>query len=157
MSNELSQTLLTQLFSQNSNDPFLMLVTLSHNDFDNIYFVNNTEDVVSGGITYSPFPMKISLPVDDGETLREVAIEFDNVSRELIDELRSVTDLIDVNIKMVLNSNPDYIEIELDELKIRNVTYNKETVQAKLFMDDFLNTELSSERYTPANFPGIFS
>lgn len=157
MSNELSQSLLSQLFKQNSEDPFFMLVTLSHSSFDTLYLVNNTEELISNGNTFLPFPMRVTLPTDDGETLREVSIEFDNVSLELIDELRSVTDLIDVKIEMVLASNPDFVEIELAELKIRNITYNKQTVQAKLFMDDFLNTELNSERYTPANFPGIFS
>ena len=157
MSNELSQNLLAQLYKQNSEDPFLMLVTLSHSSFGVIYLVNNTVEIVSNGNTFVPFPMRVTLPVDDGETLREVQIEFDNVSLELIDELRTVTDPIDVKIEMVLASNPDYVEIELDELRIRGINYNKQTVQAKLFMDDFLNTELNSERYTPANFPGIFS
>lgn len=157
MSNELSTNLLNEMFSQQSGDPFLTLVTLSHPSFDTVRIVNNTVNITSRGEEYLAFPMRITLPTDDGDSAREVSIEFDNVSRDLIDELRSVTDFIDVKLEMVLASNFDYVEIELDELKIRNINYNKQTVQAKLFSDDFLNTELSSERYTPTNFPGIFS
>lgn len=157
MSNDLSSNMLNQLFSQNADDPFLMLVTITHQSFDPVYIVNNTEQIVSNGNTFLPLPMRVTLPTDDGETLREVTLEVDNVSLELIDELRSVTDLMDAKVEMVLASNPDFVEISIEELKIRSVTYNKQTIQAKLFMDDFLNTELTSERYSPQNFPGIFS
>ena len=155
---QLSTALLNQIFSQNSDDPFLMLLTLEHASFDStIHLVNNQENITSRGTEYMAFPMKITMPVDDGDTTRQVMVEFDNVSQDLIDEFRSVTDHIDVTLEMVLASNPDFVEIELGELKLQDVTYNKSTIQARLFMDDFLNTGLSSERYTPTNFPGIFS
>lgn len=100
--------------------------------------------------------MRIRLPVDDGETSREVAIEFDNVSRELIDEVRTVTSPIDVKLEMILASNPDDVQVTLDELKMRNVTYNKSVVSARLYLDSFLNVELTSERYSPKLYPGLF-
>lgn len=153
---DLSNELLNQLFKQESEDPFLMLVTLSHDDFDTIYLVNNTVNISSRGISYIAFPVKITLPSDDGETQREVSIEFDNASAALIAAIRSVTTLIDVKIEMVLASNPDKVEIELGELRIKNINYNKTSIRAHLFMDDFLNTEVTGEKYNPTNFPGLF-
>lgn len=155
--NTLTPALLSQLFSAESNDPFLTLVTLSHSTFvSDIRLVNNTVDIVSRGNTYLAFPVSIILPTDDGETSREVSIEFDNVSRELINELRTVTDSIDVKLEMVLASLPDEVQIELAELKIYTVAYTKTKVSAKLIVDNFLNTEMTSERYTTTNFPGLF-
>jgi hypothetical protein len=133
-----------------------MLVTLTHPSFTTVKLVNNSEDIVSNGETFTSFPMRIRLPADDGESTREVSIEFDNVSRELIDELRTVTTPIDVKIEMILASNPDDIQITLDELKMRNVTYNKSIVSARLYLDSFLNVELTSERYSPKLYPGLF-
>lgn len=153
----LSNDLLAQLFFQESDDPFLMLVTLTHSSFGVLRFVNNMEAITSRTNEYLPFPMKVTLPTDDGESLREVVMEFDNVSLELIDELRTITDYIDVVIEMVLASAPDNVEIELGELKIKDVSYNQSTVRARLFMDDFLNTEMTGEKYTPTLFPGIFN
>lgn len=153
----LSNDLLAQLFFQESNDPFLMLVTLTHSSFGTLRFVNNVEAITSRGDVYSAFPMKVTLPTDDGESLREVMMEFDNVSLELIEEIRTVTDYIDVVIEMVLASAPDSVEIELGELKIKEVSYNQSSIRARLFMDDFLNTEMTGEKYTPSNFPGLFS
>lgn len=156
MSRSLSNNLLAQMFGQNSNDPFLMLVTLSHANFSPIYLVNNSVSILSRGNEYLAFPIKVTMPSDDGESKREVSIEFDNVSLELIDEIRTATAKIDAKIEMILASNPDIVEIELGELKISNVTYSKQSIHAKLSMDDFLNTEMTSEKYTPTAYPGLF-
>lgn len=156
MANSLSPELLAQLFSQESNDPFLTLVTLSHEDFDDIRLVNNNVDIVSRGLTFTAFPMKIRFPVDDGETARDFTIEFDNVSLLLIEEIRSVTTPISVKLEMILASMPNDVQIEQDELRIQNITYNASKVSAKIILDNFLNTEMTSERYGPTNFPGLF-
>jgi hypothetical protein len=157
MSRELSNEFLSELYSQESGDPFLSLFTISHSSFDTLYLVNNTESITSNGQVFTPFPVTLVLPPDDGETARNVDIVFDNVSQLLIDELRAVTDLIDVRIDMVLASNPDDIEVSLGELKIKNIDYNAKQIRGTLIMDDFLSTELTSEKYTPTLYPGIFS
>ena len=156
MANSLTAELLAQMFGQVSDDPFLMLVTISHADFPPIYLVNNTVDQVSRGQVYTAFPMEITLPTDDGETTREVKIDFDNVSLELIDELRTVTTPMDVKIEMVLASDLDTVQLSLEELKLRSVTYDKQKISAKLYLDSFLNVELTSEKYTPTLYPGLF-
>jgi hypothetical protein len=100
--------------------------------------------------------MTIRLPTDDGESTREAVIDFDNVSLELIDEIRQVTTPIDVKIEMVLASDPDEVQLSYEELKIKSVTYNKNRISARLYMDDFLNVELPSEKYTPTGYAGLF-
>lgn len=156
MANQLSPELLAQLFAQESVDPFLVLFTLTHADFDTIRLVNNSETIISRGDTFLAFPISMILPVDDGQTAREVTIDFDNVSLELIDAIRTVTTQIDVKMEMVLASMPDIVQMGIDELKITNISYNKQRISARLFLDTFLSTEMTSEKYDPSNFPGIF-
>lgn len=157
MPNQLSPQLLSQLFAQQSEDPILILLTLNHVSFGApIRLVNNTENIVSRGNTFLSFPFKIVLPIDDGESAREVSLEIDNVSLELIDELRTVTSAIDVKIEAVLASLPNEVQIELEELKINNVSYNATKISANLFLDNFLATEMTSEKYLPLNFKGLF-
>lgn len=157
MPNALSPELIAQLFAQDSDDPFLTLITLSHEDFlDDIRLVNNTVAILSRDLLFKPFPMRIRFPVDDGETAREFSIEFDNVSLDLVKGIRTVTTPINVKIEMILASMPDVVQIEQSELKIATLTYNKSTVSAKIILDNFLNTEMTSERYSPSNFPGLF-
>lgn len=149
--------MLGEIFGQTSSDPFLMLITLSHTSFGSIYLVNNTENIISNGNTFIAFPCRVTLPPDTAEAKREARIEFDNASLELIEEIRTPTDPIDAKVQMVLASDPDTVEIELAELQIRDVLYNANKITARLILNDFLNTGLSSERYTPTLYPGIYS
>ena len=155
---DLSNNTLAQLFAQNSDDPFITLFTLESPDWGSpIYLVNNTESITSNGNVFLPFPVAITLPADDGETVKSTKITFDNVSRELIDEIRTATDnSISVKLQMVLASAPDVIEIEVGEMKIVSVQYDAQKISATLTMDDFLNIEVTSEKYTPSNYPGLF-
>lgn len=157
MPNALSPELIAQLFAQESDDPFLTLVTLSHPSFlEDIRLVNNTVAIVSRDMIFKPFPMRIRFPVDDGETVRDFSIDFDNVSLDLIAGIRTVTDPINVKIEMILASMPNVVQVEQAELKIATIQYNKNTVSAKIILDNFLNTEMTSERYGPSNFPGLY-
>jgi hypothetical protein len=157
MSNSLSPAMMAQLFAQESNDPFLFLLTLSHSSWgEEIYLVNNTEAITSRGKEFVAFPMSIKLPIDDGETARSFSIEFDNVSLQLIEGIRTVTTPISVKIEMILASIPDEVQMSQEELLIQNITYNKSRVVATVILDSFLNTEVTSERYGPTNFPGLF-
>ena len=157
MANNLSNELLSQIYGQVSNDPYLSLFTLTHPSFaETIRLVNNSEDIVSNSFTFRSFPVKVVLPPDDNDTAKEVNIQFDNVSLELIDELRTVTTPIEVKIEMVLASNPDVVQQSIEELKLKGIQFNSQVITGKLIMDDFLNVGLTSERYTPLNFPGIF-
>jgi len=157
MPNMLSPELLAQLFSQESNDPFLTLVTLSHASFSqDIRLVNNTKNITSRGQEFQAFPMSIRLPVDDGETARSFTIEFDNVSLLLIEEIRQVTTPISVKIEMILASIPNDVQMSQEDLLIQNISYNKTRIVASIVLDNFLSTEVTSEKYGPLNFPGLF-
>jgi hypothetical protein len=157
VANQLSPQMLAQLYGQESHDPFLFLVTLDHEEWDEpIYFVNNTVEIVSRGITYLPFPMTIRLPTDDGETARAFAMEFDNVSLELIEPLRKVTTQVDIKLEMILASMPDEVQISFEELKLQTVNYTKFRVIGSVILDNFLNTAMTSEQYGPSNFKGLF-
>lgn len=155
MSNELTPQLMAEMFKQESGDPFLTLITLTHPTFT-ARLVNNSKDISSNGFTYTAFPMKIRLPVDDGETARDFAIDFDNASRELIASLRSVTDDIGVKIEMILASMPDVIQLSYEDLVIRSIKYTATKISATIVMDNFLSVEMTSERYSPNTFPGLF-
>jgi len=88
--------------------------------------------------------------------MREVSMNFDNVSLMLIGKFRMVTKDIKVKLEMVLASIPDEVQVSLEDLVIQGIVTNRLRISAKLSLDNFLNTEMTSERYTPKNFPGIF-
>ncbi len=155
MSNTISQELLAQFYAQESSDPFLILVTLTNTAFT-ARLVNNSSDIVSRGFTYTAIPMKIRLPVDDGQSARDFAIDFDNVNLNLIAQMRGVTDTIGVKIEMILASLPDAVQMSQEDLLLRSVTYNATKISAQIVMDDFLAVAMTSEAYTPDLYPGLF-
>lgn len=155
MSNELSTQVQKQIFAQESEDPFLTLVTLNATGFT-ARLVNNSADVLSRGNTFTAIPMTISLPVDDGQTARSFALEIDNVGRDLIQGIRSTTDKIQVTIEMILASMPDVVQMSFSDFKVGTITYTATKITAQVVMDNFLAIEMTSERYTPAIYPGLF-
>ena len=157
--NTLSAQMLAQLYAQESNDPFLVLVTLSHPSFASpIRLVRNSENITSRGNVYSAYPFSITLPADDGERIKEVNIEFDNVSLLLVDEFRSITgdESIAVKVELILASIPNDVQYGIEELRVNSIQYDRNRIRASLRLDDFLNTEMPGERYTPTNFRGLY-
>jgi hypothetical protein len=152
----MTPNLIAQLFAEESNDPFIMLVTISHPDFPTIRLVNNTVDIVSRSNTFQAFPFKFRLPVDDGETQRNVEIQLDNTSLELVSAFRSVVTPMNVLLELVLASDPDSVQIDIPDLSLRGITYDKNRINATLVLDSFLNTAMNAETYNRNNFPGIF-
>ncbi len=153
----LTPELLAQLYSQDSGDPFLMLLTMTHSSWASPFrLVNNTQDVISRTHTYMAYPFNLTLPVDDGETTREVSLSLDAVSGILIEEMRKVQTPISVIIEMVVASNPDIVQIEISGLQLKQIQYNTRQITGRLQLDDFLATSLDSDKYTPTIFPGLF-
>ncbi len=155
MSNELSNDLKKQLFAQESNVPFLTLVTLTHPAFT-ARLVNNTKDIISRGNVFYAVPIKVNFPVEDGETAREFSLVIDNVSLEIITQMRSVTGNIGVKFELILTSTPDVVQMSYEDLLIKSINYNAKTIAAKISMDSFLVTEMTSEKYTPSLYKGLF-
>jgi hypothetical protein len=152
----ISNNLLAQLFSEESNDPFLMLLTIYHPDFPTIRLVNNTVDIVSRSETFQAFPFKFKLPVEDGESQRNIEVQIDNTSLELVSSFRSVITPMDVLVELVLASDSDNVQIDIPDLKLRGITYDKNRISATLVLDSFLYIAMNSETYNRENFPGIF-
>lgn len=154
--NELSNEVKAQMFAQESDDPFLTLVTLS-NPFFIARLVNNSSDISSRGFTYTAFPMKIRMPVDDGDDVRDFSIEFDNTSLDLITSLRSVTGDIGVTVELILASMPNVVQMSYDNMLVKTISYNAQRVSARIVLDSFLAVQMTGESYTPTNFPGLFA
>lgn len=152
----LSPAAIQEFFNSHSADPFLTLLTISHNDWQTKRFVRNNEQIVSRGQVYLPLAFDFSLPIDDGETVPAVKISLDNVDLGLVREFRSIEEAPFVKIETIFASRPDQIEIMIEDLKLEQITYDGFKIAGVLTFDDFLNTSIPSDRYTPKDFPGIF-
>ena len=146
-----------QFYRSESEDPALLLLTIDFPNSNSFYFVNNTENIVSNGQEFTAFPFNFTLPDDETDAIPELNISLDNIGLDLIDDFSSVTDSIRCKINLVFASNPDFSELEIKNLIIKNIVYNKFTINITVSYEDILNTQIPSNTYNAVDFPGIFN
>lgn len=137
----------------------LVLVKITHERLNEpIYVANNTEDVVSNGITYTGFPFELTLPSEEedaGQSLGRISIQ--NVDRAISNAIFSLTGPLTISLYIVLDDDPDDVEFELLDLVLRNVSGDAMTVSG----DIGLRYDLSAVPYpglraTQARCPGLW-
>ncbi len=94
-----------------TGEVYLVLLEIDHTTLGTpLRFVNNDADVTSGGNVYTAYPFMPVLPDDQDSREPTAEIRIDNVSRELIDEIRSIADPLTMTLSVVLESSPSTIE-----------------------------------------------
>lgn len=137
---------------------FLQLVTINHPSLASpIYVCDNNEPFVSRGNTYLPVAFTTTLPDDSSEALPSASITMDNVAQELIDTVRSITSPASFVIEVVTTDSPDYVELIVNHLLMKNVSWDDLKITAELSGDDVLNQSWPDSAFTPNEYPGLFA
>ena len=160
MSRSVSATFQAAVNAQETSEVFLVLLEIYHADIGpptTLYFVNNYEDVVSNGNTYTGFPFGINLPADIDDRLPEVQLSIDNIDRSIISEIRGLSGPPTITLKVILASTPNTIEAGPFDLTLRRVDYDAYTITGTLEVEDILNEPYPGDAFTPQNFPGLFT
>lgn len=162
VSNNFKQT----VYAQETDNVFIVLLTFTSDELSEpIYISNdpyellptaNVRGVVSNGIEYIHIPFDIKLPKDDRTGVVTSKLVIDNVSRSLIQTVRSISEAVNVKIQVVLSNNVDYVEIKYDHFKLTDVEYNVMEVSGNISQDYWGLEPFPSGRFTPSNFPGLF-
>jgi hypothetical protein len=140
-----------------TGNAFWFLIQIAHPELPVPYrFVNNTQDVVSNGSTWTAYPFNLTLAVDDGATLPSVEIAFDNVDRTLIDVIRGLTSAPAISIYCVLSNAPNVVEMSLEDMQLIDITFNLQSISGRLISGDLLNAPYPCDSYGPAQFPALF-
>jgi hypothetical protein len=153
----LSKRFVQAVLQNDTGEVFLFLVTLTNPNFNKpVYLVNNLSNIVSRGNTYFAFPMEVVLANDDGETLPTVQLQCQNVSLELIDEIRGVRGMMDVKIELVMASSPNTVETSIENMRVMDIRYDKKNIQMTCSVDDLMNQAFPADRFVPAHWAGLF-
>lgn len=154
------------ILSQETMDPFVLLLTISIKSGGQwlcVYLTNNSLDLVStvqdGSTpqTYIAFPFQITLPRSEPGKISQVQLSVTNVSRELIDYIRNVTEPMLVNLYVVNAAEPNIVVASHTNYTWRGLQYNASTITGTISLEDYLSKSYPSELMTPANFPGLFA
>lgn len=157
MARSVSNTLTAAVNAQETGEVFLVLLTLDHADLAApIRVVDNNEDIVSGGDTYVAFPFELTLPSDVEGRVPSARLVVDNVDRQIVQAVRSVSSAVDVTIEVILASDPDTIEAGPFTAKLRNIDYDAAQVSGDLVFEEVLSQPYPGQSFNPATTPGLF-
>ena len=157
MSRAVSAAFRAAAYAQETGEVFLVLLEIDHEDMAGpIRVVNNRISVVSNGNVYLGYGFLVEFPTDTEGEIQSARLTIDNVDRQIVQAIRSVSSSPTVTMKVVLASSPDTIEWGPVSFEARNVNYNVESVSADLVYHSLMQQALPAIVFDPINFPGMF-
>ncbi|CAB4122650.1 Domain of unknown function DUF1833 [uncultured Caudovirales phage] len=152
----LSTNAIRSINSQQTDEVWLILLTITHADLPTpIRVVNNNENVTSRSNVFQAFPFEIILPGQDPDSPPKAMIRMDNVDRTVVSLIRNISSAPTVLMEVILASQPDTVEISFGSLSLRAVTYDASTIEGELFFEALYNEPITLSM-TPSRFPGLF-
>ena len=157
MSRPISNTARAAINAPQTGEVFLLILEINHDDLPSpIRVVNNNEAIISNGDTYLATAFNFSIPAQEEGIISNSRLSIDNVDRAIVLAVRSIASPPDVSVSVILASDPDTIEAGPWEFKLRNTTYNRQSVSGELVYDSHMRDNCGTIKYTTLNFPGMF-
>ena len=158
MSRTLSSAVLQSLYAQETDEVYLVLITISHEELaDDIRVSSDMVDTVSRGDTYVAYPFEIALPSDEEGAPPRTQVVIDNVSKEIADNLRAITSPASFTIEVVRGADPDTVEISWDNFQLRNIKGDVFQISGELNIEDVTQEPFPADTFTPAKYRGLFA
>ena len=161
MSRQVSIDALRSMMAQETDEVFLMCLTISHSSFAEPYLlVCNNEPIQRAAGEFEPFAFQLNLPDEAEDQVPQVSITIDNVDTKILQSVRSLPagERVSLSLEVVLASSPDTVEVGPLAFKFLSVDYDSAQVTGTLgFDDDLLNVAFPRQQYTPVNSPGVFA
>jgi hypothetical protein len=160
MSRTTSSALRRMANAQETGEALLALVEITHSSMTGspIRVAQNLQAMVCQGNTYIAFPFQIKLPDDSDEVFPEVTLAIDAVDQTIATAIRSLSpsQSPSVTIKIVLASQPDTVEMAMNNMILRSVQGDAFTIEGKLTLDDSDLETFPEGSFSQKDFPGMF-
>jgi Domain of unknown function (DUF1833). len=160
MPRSLSTKLKAAMYAQETGDTLLARCTITHPQILNgpLRLVNDLQDFVSDGQTYTALPFQITLPNEGEDARPQLRLVLDNVDRQIVQAIRGIAPGTPpvVQVDLVLASTPDVVDISFPNLTLRNVDYDQFVVSGALSLDEDDREPIPYHSFTPQFFPGLF-
>jgi hypothetical protein len=120
------------------------------------YESNIVYGTVSRGNTYIFLSPRIQIPSDTDEGPGQMTIEFDNIDRGYTEIIRSLFTPPTVTVELVLDNDPDTVEVTWPEFLLTHIYYDDLIVRGTLSLETLDREPFPSGTFSPAFFPGLF-
>lgn len=146
-----------QSIKEHGEDPFLVLLTIEVDaPGEKIYIVNNTEDIVSRGVTFIGCPFSLSLPDINDTSLAETSLTIDNVDPRIWQGVRMLNTAPMILMEVILASDPDTPMLATTGLRLREASANTTSITGKLVPDTLWQIGFPAHDFDPSQNPGMF-
>jgi len=157
MSVPISDAAKAAIYAPETDEVFIILITIDHVDLSApIRVCSDREDLTHAGDLYVAYPFEITLPESSGATFINAKIAIDNVDREIVKTVRSISSAASFDIKIVMASSPEVIELHLPDYQMIHVGYDVLKVTGDLSLENFLDEPYPGDSFTPGLAPGLF-
>ncbi len=144
--------------SEETSEVFLELLTIDHPDLAApIRVVNDEIDLTSNGEVFTAFPFELTLPNDEEGRVPRARLRIDNVDRRIVQAIREVSSAPTVQIEVARASAPDVVEVPFPVLQMAKVRYDAFVVESDLILPGLENEPYPAAKFTPKDYPGLFS
>ena len=150
-------SLMESVNAQETTEVYIVLLTIDHDDLATpIRVTSDGVNTTSRGNLYFAYPFDITLPEDDGVTPPAARLIIDNISREIGQVIRSISEPPSVTIEIILSSDFDTVEASYPFFELTDVNYNALTVTGELTIQNLSVEPYPAESFTPSSHPGLF-
>ncbi|MEJ7808459.1 MAG: DUF1833 family protein [Telluria sp.] len=154
---KLSGPAIRAVLSRETDSVFVPLLKISHPDIATIYICGDTAQVVRSDGTYLPFPFELILPPDSDGELPLATLRVDNVTKEIVKAIRTLTGRPKVTFLLVLADSPEVVEYGPAEFLLGNAEWDALQIMGTLsYQEDIWMQSSPGNTYTPSNSPGLF-
>lgn len=147
--------------ARNTGEEWCYLLELSHPDlatpFRFVDLPQGAAAVVHGGESFVPRMFEAELPSEGPDSGREVPLRLEDVDRVVRAELRELEGPATVVLKVVLRASPDTVERGPFTFELIPYDLDPEVLDLRLLYDRWLDDQCPKDRFTPENFPALFS
>jgi hypothetical protein len=160
---------LEDMHAAETSTVLILLLTLTHPDWAEPVRLSTdptgrlsatTTDVlygtISNGISYFFLPLKITLPSQTEEGPLKMRVVLDNVSRDLIAQLRSLSSPPSVDVELVATAQPNVVLASWPQFLLVNVQYDALTISGDLVLEMLVHEPFPAGTFTPSEFAGLF-
>lgn len=157
MSRNLSSGAIAALNAQETDEAFLVLLTIDHDDFSvPIRVCSDAVDVTSRSNSYVSFPFDLVLPDDTDNQSPRARLTIDNVDRQVVQAIRQIDTAPSVLIEIIRAADPDTVEASFPDFIMTDISYDALTVSGELTLEDFTAEPFPAGVFSPAEFPALF-
>lgn len=154
----LSPAAARSILSCETDEIWMCAMRITHPSIATIRIVNDSVEAVRADGIYTPWAFEPILPNDTADANATVTVTMDNVDRDIVKLLRTITgEPPKCTLEVVLASQPDEVELGPFEFSILQGQSDITTLQLSLgYEEDFLNQGVPAQSYNPTSSPGLF-